>query len=253
MNYKVEGTGESLVFIHGLSDSLLYWEFLASNLKNDYQVIRMDLRGHGESDIGKDKITVELLSNDLNDLLSELNIKKAHLIGFSLGGAVTLDFAINYPEKVSSIVLMSSFSNSDEYLTEVFTQLRNALGIGFEEFYDLILPMVLCPDVIEDNREELEALKNLASKTANTDAYIKATDACMDFNVENQLSKINIPTLILAGHYDNISLPDSQRKIHEKISNSKFVIFENTKHNLLVGKNNQKILDILKDFFTGQL
>jgi 3-oxoadipate enol-lactonase len=148
---------------------------------------------------------------------------------------------------------MSSFSNSDEYLTEVFTQLRNALGISFEEFYDLILPMVLCPDVIEDNREELEALKKLASKTANTDAYIKATDACMDFNVENQLSKINIPTLILAGHYDNISLPDSQRKIHEKISNSKFVIFENTKHNLLVGKNNQKILDILKDFFTGQL
>lgn len=249
MNFKVEGSGESLVFIHGLSDSLLYWEFLASNLRSEYQVIRLDLPGHGESELGTDEISIELFSDDLKKLLSKLNIEKVHLVGFSLGGAVALDFAIRYSENVSSIVLMSSFSKSDEYLDDVFTQFKDALEAGFEEFYDLILPMVLCPDVIENNRKELKFIKDFASKTANTTAYIKAVDACRNFNVEKHLSKVNVPTLILAGEYDEISHLSSQRELHENINNSELKIFQNTKHNLLVGDNNTKILNILNDFY----
>ena len=249
MNYKVEGNGKSLVFIHGLSDNLLYWEFLANNLKDNYQIIRMDLRGHGESDLGNDEITVDLFTNDLNNLLADLNIGKVHLIGFSLGGAIALDFAMKYPDKVSSMVLMSSFAKSDEYLTNVFSQLKEALNISFDEFYDLILPMVLCNDVIENNKKELEQIKELASKSANTLAYIKTIDACINFNVENQLSQIDIPTLVLAGKYDEISLLTSQEELHRKIKYSNLSVFDNTKHNLLVGDNNYEVLNILKDFY----
>ena len=70
MNYKVEGNGEPLLFIHGLSDSLLYWEFLAANLKGDYQIIRVDLKGHGESELGSDEITIDLYADDLINLLN---------------------------------------------------------------------------------------------------------------------------------------------------------------------------------------
>ena len=249
MNYKVEGNGKSLVFIHGLSDNLIYWEFLANNLKEDYQIIRMDLRGHGETDLGNDKITVELFADDLNDLLTDLNIENVNLIGFSLGGAIALDFSIRYPKKVSSIVLMSSFAKSDEYLTNIFTQLKDALKISFEEFYDLILPMVLCPNVIESNKKELDIIKEFASKTANTAAYIKAIDACINFNVEDYLDQINVPALIMAGQYDEISLLSSQKELQRKISNSELKVFDNTKHNLLVGENNNETLNILKYFY----
>ncbi len=249
MNYNVEGKGESIVFIHGLSDNLLYWEFLAANLKKDYQIIRMDLRGHGGTDLGNDEISIELFTSDLNDLLTDLNIEKVNLIGFSLGGAIALDFTIKYPEKVSSLVLMSSFSKSDEYLTNNFIQLKNALKISFEEFFDLILPKVLCPDVINENKKELEMLKEIASETANTMAYIKAIDACIEFNVEDRLSCINFPTLIMAGQYDDLCLLTSQMELHGKIADSRLEIFENTKHNLLIGDNNRKVLEILKDFY----
>ena len=74
MNYKLEGSGETLVFIHGLSDSLLYWEYLASNLKDQYQVLRVDLRGHGESELKDDELTIGLFADDLHSLLRELNI-----------------------------------------------------------------------------------------------------------------------------------------------------------------------------------
>ena len=246
MNYKLEGSGQTLVFIHGLSDSLLYWEYLASNLKDHYHVLRVDLRGHGVSELKDDELTIGLFADDLHCLLRELNIGKVCLIGFSLGGAVALDFAIRYPQMVSSLVLMSSFYRADEHLENIFNQFKNALDKGFGDFYDLILPMVLCPDVINDNRKNLEVLKEFASLSANTQAYIQACDAGLDFDVEEKLSQIDVPTLILAGKYDEITVLESQKELQRKITNSKLIVFDDVKHNLLVGKNNEEILNILK-------
>lgn len=249
MNYKLEGSGKKLVFIHGLSDNLLYWEFLASNLQDSYQVLRFDLRGHGESELGNEEITIDTYVDDLNNLLDELNISKANLIGFSLGGAVALDFAIKYPQKVDSLVLMSTFYKVDDELRTTLNQFKNSLNSGFEEFYDIILPRVLCPDVIDENKKDLELLKEMASQNANVEAYIKAVDVCLNFNGEGYLSKINIPTLILAGKYDDISTLDMQKELNSEIGNSKLIVFDDVKHNLLIGENNAKILKILKDFF----
>ncbi len=249
MNYKVEGNGEPLLFIHGLSDSLLYWELLASNLKDNYQIIRVDLRGHGESELGSDEISVDLYVDDLIGLLNELNVDKVNLIGFSLGGAIALDFAIRHPEMVCSLVVMSSFAKADDYLTQILNQFKSRLNNGFKDFYDFILPKVLCPDVIEENREELEFLREISSKNANVEAFIKAVDAGLAFDVEDKLSQITVPTLILSGKYDEIIPPYIQKGMQEKIKGSKMIIFDNARHNLLVGKNNEEILNILKNFY----
>lgn len=246
LNYRLEGSGETMVFIHGLSDSLLYWEFLASNLRQDRQILRIDLRGHGQTELGCDEISVGTYADDLHGLLCELGIGKVTLVGFSLGGSVALDFAVRYPQMVSALVLMSSRFKSDSHSDNVLKQFRDALEIGFDEFYDLILPMVLCPDVIENNLEELEMLKEIASMSANTQAYIQAVDACLDFDIEDELSRIDVPALILAGRHDEITPLESQKELQGKIKNSKLIVFGDVRHNLLVGKNNEKILDILK-------
>lgn len=248
MNYKLEGNGKTLVFIHGLSDNLLYWEFLASNLKRDFQVLRFDLQGHGESELKDNEITIDTYVRDLNNLLEELNLSNVNIIGFSLGGAVGLDFTVKYPQKVDSLVLMSSFYKTDTESSNTLNQLKNALNNGFENFYDTILPMVLCREVIEENREELELLKQIASPSANTEAYIKAVDVCLNFNAEKDLPMINVPTLILAGKYDEIYTLDVQKDLNEKIKDSKLIVFDDVKHNLLVGKNNEKVLIALKEF-----
>lgn len=249
LNYVVEGRGETLVLIHGLSDNLLYWEVLATALKKDFEVVRFDLRGHGKSPLGNGEITIDTYANDLKSLLDELGITKANLIGFSLGGAVALDFTARFPEFVSSLVLMSTFYKCDDNCADVFNQFINALDSSFEDFFDFMLPKVLCPDVIENNIEDLELLKQLSSKTANLEAYKMATEACFNYDVENQLSQINVPTLILAGRYDEIFPKSIQESLSEKIKNSKLIIFDNSKHNLLVGKNNVEIVEILKKFY----
>ena len=249
LNYKLEGSGETFVFIHGLSDNLLYWEFLASNLKENFQVLRVDLRGHGQTELGDDEISIGTYADDLYNLLGDLNIDNIRLIGFSLGSAVALDFTVRYPDFVSSLVLMSSFHRADEHLKKIFDQLKEALKISFNEFYDEILPMVLCPDVIEGNKAELEMLKEFASQTADTQAYIHAIDACLNFSIENELSNIDVSTLMLAGKHDEMIPLDLQDELHSKIKNSKLIVFDDVRHNLLIGKNNEKILDIIKKEF----
>ena len=249
MNYKLEGRKKTLVFIHGLSDNLLYWEFLAGNLRNNFQVLRVDLRGHGKSELGNEKITIDTYVDDLNNLLNELNLSNINIIGFSLGGLVALHYTAKYPQKVDSLVLMSSFYKAEDELKDTLLHFKNTLNISFEEFYDDILPKILCPNVINKNKEELQFLKEITSQNANIEAYIEACDVCLNFNAEKYLSKISIPTLILAGRYDEISTLEMQKDLQRKIKNSKLIVFDNAKHNLLVGKNNEKILKILKKFF----
>ncbi len=247
MYYKVEGRGETVVFIHGLSDDLNYWEFLAANLKDTYQILRFDLPGHGQSEL-TDDVTRAYYIEDLKKQLDELNIKKANFIGFSLGGAVAIDFTVSYPDYVISLVVMSGFSKCDDYLKDILNQFKTALNVSFDEFYNLVLPMVLCPEVIKSNKEELDLLRQTASQTADTEAYIKAADVCLSFDIEEELSDINVPTLILAGKYDEISRLSMERELQGKIKNSRLIVFDNVKHNLLVGENNHKILDILREF-----
>ena len=246
MNYKIEGNGDTLLFIHGLSDNLQYWKGLTSHLKRYFQVVRVDLRGHGGSELGSEKISIDCYADDLMGLLDKLNIKWVNLIGFSLGDAVALDFMIKYPQLVDSLILMSTFFKVGKYSAIILERFKEVLNNGFEEFFEFMLPLVLCPNVIENNKGELELLKQFSSPSANIEAYIKAVDACLNFDVENELDNIDVPTLILAGQYDEIFPVDMQKELQSKIKNSKLIVFENTKHNLLVGKNNEKIIDIIK-------
>ena len=82
-NYILEGHGEkTIVFIHGLSDSLEYWTKLSSRLCDDYQILRYDLRGHGKSKFSP--FTMDDLADDLYGLISRLGIKKVSLVGLSM-------------------------------------------------------------------------------------------------------------------------------------------------------------------------
>ena len=251
INYKVEGKGETIVLIHGLSDNLEYWLPLANMLKDNYTVIRYDLRGHGLSS-SDDTISIDLLVDDLNNLLNELVIDTCILVGFSLGGVIAQDYTLKHPEKVSSLILMSSFSRCTPYINEKFLELRSAVNSSFYDFFDLILPMVLCPEVISENRSELEIIKEYASENNNIIAIANTITAMLNYDIESELEHINKPTLIIGGRYDDLIPVSIQEDMHRSIKYSELHILEDTKHNLLVGENIVKISNMIKMFIEKQ-
>ena len=250
INYELEGEGKTIVFVHGLSDSLAYWKVLSENLKNDYQTLIYDLRGHGESSDDDRNTTIDLYQEDLYQLLKSLNIENAVFVGLSLGGNVILDLAVNHPEMVNGLVVMSSFPEHDEKLKNIFDDFDNAIDEGFVEFFDTILPYTLPDDILEEHKELLENVKVEAAKTANIEGIKKGINAGYGFNLSDKLNEINAPTLVIAGEEDNLTTLDIQRKISDNIQDSELIVLEKTKHNILIGRNIEKVLNIINDFMS---
>ena len=248
INYELEGEGKTIVFVHGLSDSLAYWKVLSETLKNDYQTLIYDLRGHGESTDDDRNTTIDLYQEDLYQLLNALNIEDAVFIGLSLGGNVILDLAVNHPEMVKGLIVMSSFPEHDKKLKKIFNDFDNAIDQGFVEFFDTILPYTLTDDLLEEHKELLENVKHEAAKTANIEGIKKGINAGYGFNLTDKLNEINVPTLVIAGEEDNLTNLDIQEKIHDNIENSEMIVLEKTKHNILIGRNIEKVLKIINDF-----
>lgn len=250
INYELEGEGKTIVFVHGLSDSLAYWKVLSETLKNDYQPLIYDLRGHGESSDDDRNTTIDLYQEDLYQLLKALNIENAVFVGLSLGGNVILDLAVNHPEMVKGLIVMSSFPEHDEKLKKIFDDFDNAINKGFVEFFDTILPYTLTEDLLEKHKELLESVKHEAAKTANLEGIKRGINVGYGFNLTDKLNEINAPTLVIAGGEDNLTTLDIQRKISDNIKDSELIVLEKTKHNILIGRNIEKVLNIINDFMS---
>ncbi|WP_407380996.1 alpha/beta fold hydrolase [Methanobrevibacter sp.] len=246
-NYVYFGKGsKTIVFIHGLSDDLNYWMKLASHLKSEYRILLYDIRGHGKSEFGD--FSIDMLVSDLYELLCSEKIEKASLVGFSLGGNIALSFAIKYPQIVERLILMASFSQCDENLESKFMEFRDALDISFEEFYDVIINYVLPDDILNRHREDLEFIKIQQAKNANLKAIKAGVDMGFGFNCTGHLNEVSAKTLIMAGRDDVIVSLDLAEILNENIRDSRLVIFDNTKHNLLIGRNIDDILQLIRQF-----
>lgn len=104
--YEIAGSGQAVVFIHGFTLDTRMWDDQFVPLAQHFRVIRYDMRGFGKSDLP----TTQAYSHvdDLNSLLNHLDVDQAHLVGLSKGGAVALDFALQYQDRTQTLVLIDT-------------------------------------------------------------------------------------------------------------------------------------------------
>ena len=98
--------GPDVVLVHGLATSLAFWYLgVVPLLLHDFRPIVYDLRGHGQSDMPASGYTTVDMAADLHGLLDHLEIRRAHLVGHSYGGAVALHYTVLHPERVASLTV----------------------------------------------------------------------------------------------------------------------------------------------------
>lgn len=105
LHTHILGQGQPLVLLHGLFGSADNWGSIAKHFSQHYQVISVDLRNHGRSP-HSDSQTYAEMADDLLAVLNTLGLAKIHLLGHSLGGKVAMQFATQYPEKVSKLIVV---------------------------------------------------------------------------------------------------------------------------------------------------
>lgn len=111
--YQTEGQGQALVLLHGFMENMGMWDKHTEELSKSYQLIRIDLPGHGKSAVYSENHDVMFQADIVASILQAEQIKKCILIGHSMGGYITLAFAEKYPEKLNGFGLFHSHSMAD--------------------------------------------------------------------------------------------------------------------------------------------
>ncbi len=143
-----------VVLVSGLAANHRSWGLQLVDLKKNFQLITIDNRGIGKSKGALDGLTIEDMAADVGELLSMLNVERVHLIGFSMGGMITLEYAARNPEKGCSIVLSSLpiFENLGPF--DAFSsELNSVLAAGDpENLFQTLASMYFSSDFLNERR-----------------------------------------------------------------------------------------------------
>jgi len=240
--YVVKGEGESLILIHGYGAGLWVWERQIEILSQSYRVYALDLIGHGFSDRSKIDYTSEAYIYFLRDFMDGIGIKKATLIGNSMGGGIAWAMAIFFPERVKKLILIDCVPpdvldkvKNDSFRTLVAikdipllpyliigSRSRNSIKWVLQEcLFDIKL---ITPEVL-DRQYQFSKIKGTTWVLYST--FKHAKDAK---NLKDLLSRIDHPTFLIWGKWDLIFPPAVGKAIHQAIKGSKFQVIEKGGH-----------------------
>lgn len=252
------GEGSPVVLIHGwpLSDAMYEYQY-QELVEKGFRVIGITLRGFGKSDKPYGQYNYDVYANDIKVVLDKLNIQKATIGGFSMGGAISIHYVAKYNgAHVAKLALFGAAA-------PVWTK-KNDYPYGFtkETVNELIaLSKTNRPQLLENFGKIFAASETALSPgignwlgSINMEASPYATTqsliALRDTDLRPELNKINIPTIIFHGVKDKICEFALAEQMHKGIKNSTIVPFENSGHGLFVEereKFNSELIKFIKE------
>ena len=236
--YEIHGNGKRLVLISGLGYSLWQWHKMVPFLREHFQVVTFDNRGVGQSYKPAGPYTAQMLAADTAGLLDSLGIEKAIIMGHSMGGFVAQAMALAFAQKVEKLILCSTNFGGPHHVPvteEAMKVLTDASSDPLTRFKNG-LEVSTAPGWAQNNPEMIQEW--MAWRVANpiepgpyqAQLAIGLGLLTADAAFENQLPRINSPTLILFGAHDKVVPPENASLLAEKIAKSKVVIFPNAGH-----------------------
>jgi pimeloyl-ACP methyl ester carboxylesterase len=255
--YKVQGRGEPLILIMGLGGECGDWLLQLRAFKKYCRVVTFDNRGVGKSDKPGKSYTINAMADDVVGLMDYLGIDKAHILGVSMGGMIAQEVAINRPERVRKLILVSTTAGLDEKGGHS-PELLRAMGLreGFSDEDIKSVDMVRVMTSLNGHAFSGGALKLVAvpycwlrMKLFGIEGLKGQFEAAMTHSTLGRLHMIKAPTLVITGTEDRIVSPSSSDMLASKILNAKLVKIEGGSHTLVAEKRsrfNREVLDFLR-------
>ena len=245
---KKENETIPIVFIHGVGLTNEMWSSQVNFFK-DKNILTYDLIGHGKTPLQKIQLNFEDFIKQLINLINELEIKKIHLVGFSLGSLIARQFASIHSDRLSSLVLHGSIykrSIEQKRIVENRFELmkmdkpaskKNALRRWFTE------------EFIKNNKEVYDKIYSILENN-DLKSLLKVYKLFVNYEDEDQMfGKINTNTLVTTGQYDVGSTTEMAKNLTKKIKDAKYIEIKNGKHlcNIECDKNFNKTIELFVD------
>lgn len=234
--YKIAGSGPHVTLLHTVGLSTREgWRNQIGSLSRRYAVLTYDIRGLGESERGTEPLTVETFKKDLLALLDALRIQRTVLIGASLGGSIAQAFAIDYPERVHGLVLVST---TCKFTAEGAARLRERnqriLKSGMQVAVEGQVEAQFSEAFIHSHPEVISWYRShyLANQPQH---YTEIMEDQARLDLCEGLRGLRCPTLIITGAEDRSPVRgreplESAQKLRELIPGSRLTVIPESRH-----------------------
>ena len=217
IHYMVGGHGDPVLLLPGLGMSAVTWAQIGDCLWRAYRVIYADPRGSGESDSPDAPYTGELAAADMTAVLDAAGVDSAHVAGMSMGGMIAQHLALEHPERVRSLTLISTYAAPD---------------MGARRVLDASL-------------QNLPPLLNHSE--ADTTGYRRQLEFCRSHDTSARLSALEVPTQVIVGTHDFLVSTFAARQLADLVSAAWYEEVEGASHGL-IWERGEWVAERLADF-----
>lgn len=249
VDINVEITGEenlpTVVLLHGFTGSIASWREVVKLFKGKYRTVAVDLTGHGKSSSPDDvnRYSMKQQLADLEELFTALSLDEIILIGYSMGGRIALAYTINYPNRISSLILESSSPGlkteierierkaADKRLAE---RIMNDGLPSFVDFWENIQLFVTQKNLHEEKQLEIRNERLGQSGKGLANSLLGNGTGSQNSNWEH-LETIKLPVLLITGELDT-KFVNISREMHCKFHNVRHETIEHAGHAIHVEK-----------------
>lgn len=251
--YETHGTGEPLILISGFASGAWLWFRQIEELAQHFQVITFDSRGIGKSRFDENTIiSISEIAKDVAEILDELKIEKASILGTSFGGFVAQDFALRYPKRLNKLILAcTSFGGKNHVLPdnfEVLTAFASTANLNSAERIRKFMIPAFTKDFVQNSFEIVEKTCELREQNEVPESvYLQQLQSATTFDLESEIARITAETLIITGDSDQVVPMQNSINLANSIPNAKLEIIENSGHLFFI-EQAEKFNKIVIDF-----
>ncbi len=236
MHYEERGTGEPVICIMGITAPGTVWDAHASHWEKSFRCVIGDNRGVGQTDKPVGPYTTAMMADDYAGLMDALGIKKAHVVGCSMGGAIAQQLALRHPAKVRSVVLMCTWARLDRFGVATFEHLKTLkASVRPEEMMKYVQMLIFAKGHWDDDENYANLQQGLQDAATNPapqplHALEGQAAACISHHTLADLKNLTAPALIIGGKDDIFTPRWMAEELAAHLPNNELHLFDGAGH-----------------------
>ena len=230
MHYETEGEGTPVVLVTGFSGNTDFFRQLIPDLVRDHRVVWFDNRGAGTTEYDAPTIHAQDFVDDILALFDHLGIEKAHLLGWSLGGHMSQEFALQHPERLLSLTLVSAYPYRPARSSYFMNGIVDCALEGGDPSYISMMTNAFCFTEPFFQRQEAKGHKLNCVKDLNPRGLKGQMNALDEFDTRDTVQNISVPTLSVHGLDDIMVEPSFGDYISDRIPGCEVLRIEGQGH-----------------------
>ncbi|MCJ1783922.1 alpha/beta fold hydrolase [Mammaliicoccus sciuri] len=247
IHYKTKGSGYPIILLHGVFQDMDVFDPLIKKLSKNYQVISIDLRGHGLSDTPHDSRVDDYIS-DIQQLLNALFINSAYVIGLELGATIATGLTYKNPDLINGMVLINP---TDDHSTfpdnRIYDRHADEIRTMSDEDKEKYLLRFRYKNIKQAKKFVKSHIPSNDLQTMEEEIAVKRS--FKDFDIISLLPDIETRTLVISGQYDGKILYSEGKRISELLPNAEFKLFEGSGELPFI-EEKEKFIKVLEEFLS---